>query len=153
MVMSLSQTYSPLSFPHPFPPPVCLRLSLANCQIFFGIHEFMIWFPALAAVAVIRLNQQLEAAEKANNSALQPRCESINIPLAKLNIRYESLFQEKMEYCHRVEIFSLNQIGDMTCDNILSVAPLCLYILWISVGLIIGNVFQRKRRCFLWRMG
>jgi len=72
----------------------------------------MIWFPALAAVAVIRLNQQLEAAEKANNSALQPR--------------YESLFQEKMEYCHRVEIFSLNQIGDMTCDNILSVAPLCL---------------------------
>jgi hypothetical protein len=72
----------------------------------------MIWFPALAAVAVIRLNQQLEA-EKANSTNIQPR--------------HESIFQEKMEYCHRVELFALSQIGDLSCDQILKGAPLCLY--------------------------
>lgn len=83
----------------------------------------MIWFPALAAVAVIRLNQQLEA-DKANNTTLQPRYKSMDIP--RLKLRYESIFQDKMEYCHRVELFALSQIGDMNCDKILKGAPLCL---------------------------
>jgi hypothetical protein len=93
----------------------------------------MIWFPALAAVAVIRLNQQLEA-EKANSTTLQPR--------------HESIFQEKMEYCHRVELFALRQIGELSCDTILKGAPLCLYDIFSHKGLISRKCLSDEEATF-----
>jgi hypothetical protein len=78
----------------------------------------MIWIPALAAVQIIRMNQE-------NSGWLKKEGHNAT----SLQSRQESTFQcleTQEEICQRIGLFEVNGVGEPKCDEILTHASMCL---------------------------
>lgn len=80
----------------------------------------MIWIPALAAVQIIRMNQE-------NPGWLKKDGQN---ETTSLRGRGESTFQcleGQVEICRGIGLFGMNEVGEPKCDEILTHASMCLY--------------------------
>jgi hypothetical protein len=81
----------------------------------------MIWIPALAAVQIIRMNQE--------NSGWNKKDGQNGTASPQLRSRGESTFQclqTQIEICRGIGLFEMNEVGEPKCDEILTHASMCL---------------------------